>query len=187
MLSRTALVSALLATGILVAEATQSMHRPDNYKNSPNKVDTEENFRTTTIHKRADAKTNFAYFTNWGIYGADFRTYILIWQSSSVHSHASNVEPTSIVDGDLTHILYSFADTDAATGALKMTDSFADEEKHYEGDSWDETGTNLYGCLKQLYLRKLAKRDLKVLLSVGGWTYSQAGMHISSMNLESLY
>lgn len=78
MLSRTALVSALLATGILVAEATQSMHRPDNYKSAPNKFATEDNFETTTIHKRADAKTNFAYFTNWGIYGADFRTSFLL-------------------------------------------------------------------------------------------------------------
>lgn len=54
-----------------------------------------------------------------------------------------------------------------------MTDTWSDTDIRWDGlDRYDEPGTNLYGCLKRLNILKRDNRNLKILLSIGGWNYS---------------
>ncbi|MCW4454257.1 glycosyl hydrolase family 18 protein [Flavobacterium sp. MXW15] len=119
-------------------------------------------------------KRVIGYFTQWGIYGRNYRV--------------KNID-TSGSAAQLTHINYAFGNVrnnrcevgvtqpaDPNTGA--GGDAFADYTKAFSAaesvsgnaDSWDQSLRGNWNQLKQL---KAKHPNLKVLISLGGWTWSR--------------
>nr|ABD48218.1 58 kDa endochitinase [Clonostachys rosea] len=105
---------------------------------------------------------NMLYFGAWSIYGQKFRP-----QDMSVNK--------------VSHILYAFGDI-GSDGSVISADPWADYQIRYSGDSQESSGSNAYGNVKQLYLLKQKYRNLKTLLSIGGYTYSQQGKFQAAAN-----
>jgi chitinase len=91
--------------------------------------------------------------------------------------YARKFFPSRIPATKLTHVLYSFADN-TADGTITFSDPYADTDIHFASDSWSDKGNNVYGAMKQLGLLKQQNRNLKVMLSIGGWTYTNEKKHL---------
>lgn len=121
-----------------------------------------------------DSKRVIGYFTQWGIYGRNYKV--------------KNID-TSGSAARLTHINYAFGNVrnnrcevgvtqmaDASSGA--GGDAYADYTKSFgagesvsgRGDQWNQPLRGNWNQLKQL---KAKHPQLKVLISLGGWTWSR--------------
>ncbi|KIW14570.1 hypothetical protein PV08_07354 [Exophiala spinifera] len=119
----------------------------------PSSLSSSTSTTSTSYAPEPTGVRNVAYYVNWAIYARNFTVQDLQTQF-------------------LTHILYAFAKVDAASGTVLLSDTWADTDKPWPGDDTTAPGPNLFGNLKQLYLRKKQNRNLKTLLSIGGWSFS---------------
>ncbi|CRG84843.1 hypothetical protein PISL3812_02031 [Talaromyces islandicus] len=111
---------------------------------------------STSVVPTATATSGFrsvAYFADWDIY------------------NTTNFFPQNITASTLSHLIYCFANVDASTGSVGLSDVWADLQFPYPGDDSSDTSA-VAGNIKQLYLMKQQNRNLKTLLSIGGATYS---------------
>ena len=102
------------------------------------------------------------YFTQWGIYGRDF-------QLSKVQASGAAAK--------LTHLNYAFG-TVTADGLCASADPWADWQTSFPAELSvdgvaDVAGQPLAGNLNQLAELKKKNPDLRVLISLGGWTLSK--------------
>ncbi|GAA2610263.1 hypothetical protein GCM10010399_46390 [Dactylosporangium fulvum] len=108
-----------------------------------------------------DQYKRVGYFIQWGIYGRQY--------------YVKNLE-TSGQASRLTHINYAFGDVDAS-GKCASSDPWADWQRPVSAEESvdgvaDEPGQPLAGNFNQLRKLKAKHPNLKVLLSLGGWTLS---------------
>lgn len=100
-------------------------------------------------------KIVIAYFTAWSIYG---RSYFV----------------SDIPFDRLTHINYAFANIHPNEPVIVLGDPYADIDKFFPGDTWDETIQPLRGNFWQLNtVYKARYPHLKTFISIGGWTWSR--------------
>ena len=91
-----------------------------------------------------------AYYPAWATYGRNYQV-------------------ADIPEQKITHINYAFANVQ--NGKCVLGDSYADIDKAFAGDSWDQGA--LRGNFNQLEKLKAANPKLRTMISLGGWTWSQ--------------
>lgn len=86
--------------------------------------------------------------------------------------YSVNFPVSDIPASKITNLVYAFSDVNNVTGEVTLSDPWADLEKIWPSDV-QESGNNVYGNVKQLYLLKKVNRRFKTILSIGGWSYRE--------------
>jgi chitinase len=90
----------------------------------------------------------------------------------------SGYSPDKLPSASISHAIYAFAKI-TSNGTVIPGEVDIDEQMMYPGDV-AQSGSNVYGNIKQLYLLKKKNRKLKTLLSIGGFSASEAGDFINA-------
>lgn len=98
-----------------------------------------------------------AYYTSWSIYGLQYFV-------------------PGIPAQQITHLNYAFFNI-SETGECLLGDEVADTQYLYPGDNASDP---LRGNFRQLQLLKAQHPHLKILMSIGGWTYSAPFSQVAS-------
>lgn len=95
------------------------------------------------------------YFCNWAIY-------------------ARKHYPSELPVERITHILYAFADVKSETGEVRLSDDWADKDCELGPPPATPTpdGQPRKGCFGEFYKLKEQNRHFRILLSIGGWSFS---------------
>lgn len=119
-----------------------------------------------------------AYFTQWGIYERNYHVKNIVTSGAADKITAINYAFGNVVDGEC-----------IMTSAAGVMDAYADYQRTYtaaesvdgQADAWDQP---LRGNFNQL--RKLKQRypNLKLMISLGGWTWS-GGFHDAAKSVAA--
>jgi len=90
--------------------------------------------------------------------------YFTSWCGYSHHYTADNIPAD-----DLTHLFYAFANV--VDGKCVLGDKFADAEKSWPGDVWNQPVKGNFNQINNVIKSK--HPHLKTLISVGGWSWSK--------------
>lgn len=91
------------------------------------------------------------YYAGWSTYARDFQV-------------------SELPADRMTHVNYAFANVQ--NGKCVLGDPWADVQKVFPGDTWDDSSANRAGNFGALRRLKAANPALRTLISVGGWTWS---------------
>lgn len=146
----------ILATNLiisgLITMSLMSGNKNDSNQvgNIPNPYSDQHHQQQINLNQSTQPYKAVLYFCNWSIY-------------------QKNHFPEDIAVSRLTHILYAFCNVKAESGKVFLTDLWADVDSPASRTNHNESG----GCLGRFAEIRKKNPNLKLLLSIGGYSFSK--------------